>query len=278
MAADDGNGPASTDRIGFVGVGHQGGPMAERILAAGHPLTVYARRPEVVARFADLGAEIASSPADLGRRVDIACVCVLTDAQAQEVVLGPDGLLVGLGAGDVLVNHTTGAPATVRHMAELASARDIAVVDAPVSGGGARAGQGLLTVLAAGPITAVERCRPVFETYGNPVLHVGDVGDGQIVKLVNNALMSANLMLAVDALRVGAELGLDPTTLAAAVVHCSGSSASMQLLASGVPPDRILTAAGPLLRKDVDMVEQVAASMGVDLGLLGAVARPPAPA
>ena len=278
MAADDGNGPASTDRIGFVGVGDQGGPMAERILAAGHPLTVYARRPEVVARFADLGAEIASSPADLGRRADIACVCVLTDAQAQEVVLGPDGLLVGLGAGDVLVNHTTGAPATVRHMAELASARDIAVVDAPVSGGGARAGQGLLTVLAAGPITAIERCRPIFETYGNPVLHVGDVGDAQTVKLVNNALMSANLMLAVDALRLGAELGLDPATLAAVVVHCSGSSASMQLLAGGAPPDRILTAAGPLLRKDVDMVEQVAASLGVDLGLLGAVARPPAPA
>jgi 3-hydroxyisobutyrate dehydrogenase len=267
----------TADRVGFIGVGDQGGPMAERILAAGHPLTVYARRPEVVARFAELGAEIATSPADLGRRVDVACVCVLTDAQAREVVLGPDGLLEGLAAGSVLVNHTTGAPATVRHMAEVAARTGVVVLDVPVSGGGAKAGQGQLAVLAAGPTTPFERCRPVFESYGNPVLHVGDVGDGQVVKLVNNALMSANLMLAIDALRLGAELGLDPGTVAAAVVHCSGGSASMQLLAGGAPPDRILAAAGPLLRKDVDMVEQVAESMGVDLGLLGAVARPPTP-
>ncbi|MCU1457990.1 MAG: 6-phosphogluconate dehydrogenase [Actinomycetia bacterium] len=250
--------------------------MAERILAAGFPLTVYARRPEVLAHFAELGAEIASSPADLGRKVDVACVCVFTDAQAREVVLGPDGLLNGLAPGSALVNHTTGSPLTVREMAAIGSEREVVVLDVPVSGGGAKAGQGILTVLAAGPVSAFERCRPVFETYGNPVLHVGDVGDGQIVKLLNNALMSANLNVAVDALRLGVDLGLDPTTVAAAVVHCSGRSFSMELLAGGAAPDVIVEASGPLLRKDVAMVEEVAASLGVDLGLLGQVARPPA--
>ncbi len=263
------------ERIGFVGVGEQGGPMAERILAAGFPLTVYARRPEVIARFAELGAEIAASPADLGSRVDIACVCVFTDDQAREVVLGPNGLLAGMRPGGVIVNHTTGSPTTVREMAAVAAEQDITVLDVPVSGGGGKAAEGVLTVLAAGPVTAFERCRPLFESYGNPVLHVGAVGDGQIVKLVNNALMSANLMLAVDALRIGEEFGLDPANVAAAVVHCSGSSASMQLLASGATMEIILEASGPLLRKDVAMVEQVAAELGVNTGLLGAIARPP---
>ncbi len=263
------------DRIGFVGVGDQGGPMAERILAAGHPLTVYARRPEVIARFAELGAEIATSPADLGRKVDIACVCVFTDEQAREVAFGPDGLLQGLAPGSVLANHTTGSPVTVREMAAAGAEREVVVLDVPVSGGGAKAAEGVLTVLAAGPATAFERCRPVFESYGNPVLHVGDVGDGQIVKLLNNALMSANLNLAVDALRIGAELGLDPTTVAAAVVHCSGASFSMQLLAGGAPPEMIVAASAPLLRKDVAMVEEVADELGINLGLLGSDARPP---
>ncbi|XVQ14598.1 NAD(P)-dependent oxidoreductase [Spirillospora sp. CA-255316] len=253
----------ATPRVGFIGLGSQGGPMARRIAEAGFPTTLWARRPETLAAFAGTGAAVAGSPAELAAASDIACVCVVDDAGVEEVVSGPDGLLAGIGPGGLIAVHSTVHPDTCRRLADLAAARDAAFVDAPVSGGGHAAEQGKLLVMAAGDTAAVERARPVFESYGDPVLHLGDVGAGQSAKLINNLMMAANLGVAESGFALAARLGVDRAQLSRVLAHGSGGSFSASVLG---PPDFTLTPlaehAGPLLRKDVRLVVALAGGGG----------------
>jgi 3-hydroxyisobutyrate dehydrogenase-like beta-hydroxyacid dehydrogenase len=246
-------------RVGFIGLGSQGGPMARRIAEAGFPTTLWARRPETLAAFADTGAAVAGSAAELAAASDIACVCVVDDAGVEEVVSGPEGLLAGIGPGGLIAVHSTVHPDTCRRLADLAAAKGTAFVDAPVSGGGHAAAQGRLLVMAAGDTAAVERARPVFESYGDPVLHLGDVGAGQSAKLINNLMMAANLGVAESGFALAARLGVDRSQLSRVLAHGSGGSFSASVLG---PPDftaaPLAEHAGPLLRKDVRLVVALA--------------------
>ena len=126
---------APATRAGFIGLGSQGGPMARRIAEAGLPLTLWARRPESVAPYADTAAVVAASPAALGAASDVVGVCVVADADVEAVLLGPDGVLAGMAPGGVVAVHSTIRPDTCRRLAERAAERGVALVDAPVSGG-----------------------------------------------------------------------------------------------------------------------------------------------
>src|SRR5262249_51457752 len=208
-------------RVGFIGLGSQGGPMARRIVDAGHPTTLWARRPETLAAFADTTARITVSPADLAAHSDLVCVCVVDDAGAEEVVTG---VLERLAAGSVIAIHSTVHPHTCLRLAERAAAHGVAVIDAPVSGGGPAAAQGRLLVMVGGDPATVERCRPVFSAYADRVVHLGDLGSGQLTKLLNNALFTANLGTAAGALALGRSLGVDPRRLAEVISGGSGAS------------------------------------------------------
>ncbi|TDC97975.1 NAD(P)-dependent oxidoreductase [Actinomadura sp. 7K507] len=254
-------------RVGFIGLGSQGAPMARKIIGAGHPTTLWGRRPASVEAFADTPAKIADSPAGLAAASDLVCVCVVDDAGVEEVLTGDGGVLAGLADGGVVAVHSTVHPDTCRRLAGQAAAQGVTLVDAPVSGGGPAAAEGRLLVMAGGEAGAVERCRPVFESYADPVVHLGDVGAGQITKLLNNLLFTANLATAVSTLALGEALGVPPGRLGEVITRGSaGGFALERVLAGGGTLDRIAAHAGPLLRKDVELVAGLAEAAGARPG------------
>lgn len=264
---------AENIRVGFIGLGSQGGPMARRIIDAGYPVTLWARRAATLEPFAGTRAKIAGSPAELAAGADLVCVCVVADADVEEVVAGSGGVLGGLRAGGVIAVHSTVHPDTCRRLAAEAAARNVRLIDAPVSGGGPAAAAGRLLVMAGGDEATVEFCRPVFATYGDPVVHLGPVGAGQVTKLLNNVLFTAHLGAAASLLGLGRALGVDPLRLAGVISHGSGNSFALERVASaGGTLERIAGHAGPLLRKDVGLIADLAAAAGAPGGTVLAAA------
>jgi 3-hydroxyisobutyrate dehydrogenase-like beta-hydroxyacid dehydrogenase len=258
---------APLTRVGFIGLGSQGAPMARRIIDAGYPVTLWARRPASLEPFAGTPAGIAGSPASLAAASDLVCVCVVSDDDVEEVVAGEHGVLAGLGDGGVIAVHSTVHPDTCRRLAGQAATQGTRLVDAPVSGGGPAAAEGRLLVMAGGEPETVEYCRPVFATYGDPVVHLGPVGSGQLTKLLNNLQFTANLASAASTLALGQALGVDPRRLADVISHGSGASFALdRVAAAGGTLDRIAAHAGPLLRKDVRLVADLAAAASTPAG------------
>ncbi|RAY16904.1 NAD(P)-dependent oxidoreductase [Actinomadura craniellae] len=250
-------------RVGFIGLGSQGGPIARRIADSGVPTTLWARRPETLVPFEDTAAVTAATPAELGAASDLACVCVVDDAGVREVVAGPGGLLEGLRPGSIIAIHSTVHPDTCRALAEQAAERDVALLDAPVSGGGPAAAQGTLLVMVGGDTGTLERARPVLTTFGDPVVHLGPLGAGQRAKLINNLLFTAHLGVAESAFALAQELDVDPEQLAVVLSKGSGNSFGTSIVGR---PDFTLgpmgQAAGGLLNKDVGLVADLAEAAG----------------
>jgi 3-hydroxyisobutyrate dehydrogenase len=235
--------------------------MARRIIDAGYEVTLWARRPGTLEPFADLRAKTAQSPAELAAASDLVCVCVRDDCDVEEVLAGAGGVFEGIGAGGVVAVHSTVHPDTCRRLAERARAVGAALVDAPVSGGGMGAAAGRLLVMVGGDEATVEFCRPVFASYGDPVVHLGPVGAGQVTKLLNNVLFTAHLGTAASVLALGRQLGVDPLGLADVITRGSGNSFALErVAAAGGTLDRIAGHAGHLLRKDVRLIADLAAA------------------
>ncbi|MEV5846952.1 NAD(P)-dependent oxidoreductase [Streptomyces sp. NPDC051985] len=252
-------------RVGFIGLGSQGAPMARRIVDAGHETTLWARRPATLLPFADTAAKRAASPADLAAASDLVCVCVVDDADVEEVLMGEHGVLAGLRRGGVVAVHSTVHPDTCRRLADRARTHGVTLIDAPVSGGGPAAAEGRLVVMAGGEPGTVAYCRPVFATYADPVVHMGPLGTGQLAKLLNNVLFTANLGTAADTLALGRDLAIDPAALARVLAHGSAAGFALdRVAAAGGTLDRIAGHAGPLLRKDVRLLTDVTQAAGAE--------------
>lgn len=245
-------------RVGFIGLGSQGGPMARRIVEGGYPTTLWARRAETLEAFADTPAEIARSPAELAAASDLVCLCVVGDADIDELAGGEHGLLSAMKPGSVIAVHSTVHPNTCRELAKRAGAVGVSVVDAPVSGGGGAATEGRLLVMAGGDTEVVERCRPVFETYADPVVHLGELGSGQTTKLLNNLLFTANLGTAATTLSLANSLGVSPDRLIEVVSRGSGNSFALNALGGIDGLERLAGVAGTLLQKDVRLIAELA--------------------
>jgi len=255
-------------RVGFIGLGSQGGPMARRIVESGYETTLWARRPESLAPYADTAAKYAESPAELAAVSDLVCLCVVNDDDVRQMITGENGVLEGMNEGGIIAVHSTIHPDTCRELAAAARERGVSLVDAPVSGGGMGAAAGTLLVMVGGESDVVERCRPAFSTYGDPVVHLGDLGAGLVAKLLNNLLFTANLALAENTLALGAELGVDPARLGEVVSHGSANSFALgRVVSAGGSLDRIGGHAGALLNKDVSLVAGLAASAGASEGI-----------
>lgn len=249
-------------RVGFIGLGSQGGPMAERIGEGGYQLVLWARRPESLEPFRDTQATIATTPAELGAASDVVGICVVADADVEDVLLRPDGVLEGMSPGGVIAIHSTIHPDTCRRLAERTADRGVALVDAPVSGGGQAAAAGKLVVMAGGRDVDVDRCRPIFETYGDPVVYLGPLGSGQMAKLLNNLVFTAQVTIALETFGFADRLGIDRAALAQVLTTGSGGSRAAAILAgSGFNLTGLRKAAG-LLHKDVDIMLDVARARG----------------
>jgi 3-hydroxyisobutyrate dehydrogenase-like beta-hydroxyacid dehydrogenase len=256
-------------RVGFIGLGSQGAPMARRIIDAGHATTLWARRPATLETFAGTAAKTAASPAELAAATDLVCICVVNDADIEEVVGGEQGVLAGIQRGAVIAVHSTVHPDTCHRLAAAAGSRGARVVDATVSGGGGAAAEGRLLVMVGGEPDAVDYCRPVFASYADPIVHLGPLGSGQLAKLLNNVLFTANLATAVDALGLGEALGVDPHRLAEVISHGTANSFALGRVASaGGTLDRIAAHAGSILRKDVQLVATLADTSDVRTGIV----------
>jgi 3-hydroxyisobutyrate dehydrogenase-like beta-hydroxyacid dehydrogenase len=228
---------------GFIGLGSQGAGMAQRIAGSGVELVLWARRAESLEPF--LGrARIAATPAELGAACDVIGICVTDGASVREVARA---VVPAMRADAVLAIHST---IGTDDLFALSGAR---VIDAPVSGGGAAAAEGRLTVYVGGDDSAVAYARPVFETYGNPVLHMGALGAGQRTKLINNALNAAQFALAHDAFAVGESLGLDQDLLAEALRTGSGRSFALEVFSMMRTFEPIKGMLGPIMSKDVGL-------------------------
>ena len=216
--------PATDLVVGFIGLGDMGGAMARRIVDAGFDTVLWARRPEALDAFAAPNVTRAETPAELASRSDVIGVCVWNDADVEQIVAGEHGLLAGARPGSVIAIHSTVLPATCRALAAEASPRGVTVLDVPVSGGSAAAVDGQLVVAVGGDEAAADRCRPVFQAFGDPVLHTGALGTALLAKLVNNTLYAANHAVADDAFTLGEALGIDTDTLAEFLRHGSARS------------------------------------------------------
>lgn len=275
--------------VGFIGLGSQGAPMAQRIIDAGYPTVLWARRAETLAPFAATAARTAASPAELAAQADVVAICVVNDDDVEDVVQRPDGIVAGLRSGAVVAIHSTIHPESCVRVGEALAPMGVSVIDAPVSGGGRAAAEGRLLVMVGGDEPAFERALPVLSTFGDPVRLLGPLGSGQLAKLVNNLLFTAGLSLSHDAVELGTALGLDAAALTA--VLQSGSARSFALetyaglrqagLSAGSPrPDGVAR----LLRKDVDLASALAVARSAPVGRLVEVAdelltllgRPPA--
>jgi len=250
-------------RVGFIGLGSQGGPMACRIVEEGHSLALWARRPETVAPFDDTAAVVVDSPAAVGAASEVVGLCVVADADVEDVLLREDGVLAGMRPGGTVVIHSTIHPDTCIRLAGEVEKRGIDLVDAPVSGGGAAAAERRLLVMVGGPDDAVARCRPVLEAFGNPILHLGGVGRGQTAKVLNNLVFTAQVAVALDTFAFADGLGLDRDALAEVLASGSGGSRAAALMAQMGFDTSGMAQAVPLLRKDVDIVRELAAAAGV---------------
>jgi 3-hydroxyisobutyrate dehydrogenase len=245
-------------KVGFIGLGSQGGPMARRIIEGGYETTLWARRPTSLEPFADTPAKVAKSRAELAAASDLVCLCVVGDADIEEITGGEDGLLAAMAPGGVIAIHSTVHPDTCRELAKKAESQGVSVVDAPVSGGGHAASEGRLLVMVGGDDEVVERCRPVFETYADPVVHLGDLGSGQTTKLLNNLLFTANLGTAAAALSLADALGVSPERLTEVISRGSGNSFALNALGGIGGLDRLAGVAGTLLQKDVRLIVELA--------------------
>lgn len=239
-----------TTRCGFIGLGSQGAPMAERMIAAGFPTVLWARRPESLERFANSGATFASSIAELAESVDHVGICVMADDDVREVC---DILIPALSAGATIAVHSTVHPETVREVARKALAQDIHVIDAPVSGGEPGAKAGTLTVMLGGPANVVEKLRPIFSSFGALMPHLGEVGAGQNAKLVNNALLAANMAVADHALAAAAALKIDQASILELLSQSSGRSFGLEVRGR-MPAPQAFNHGGMLLMKDLKLL------------------------
>lgn len=261
-------------RIGVVGAGRMGRPMVRRLAEAGHEVRVLGRSAEARGALAREAAHVVTDVADVGRGADIVLVCVYTDAQVREVCLD-SGLLDAMPGGAALVVHTTGSPHTVEAVAARAAARGIDVLDAPVSGGPPDVAEGRVTLFVGGADDTVARVRPVLRSYGDPVLHVGPLGAGQRVKLVNNTVFAAQIGLLSHAVRLGRQLGVDETVLLDALTHGSAASRALSGVVRRGSVAEFSRATGEFLGKDLDVVRAVADELGADLGALTAALDAP---
>jgi 3-hydroxyisobutyrate dehydrogenase len=252
---------------GFIGLGHQGTPMVERMIDGGLRPWLWARRPEVLNRYRDREATLAASPAELGASCDVIGLC-LYDAEATDAVLfGANGVMTSIRPGTILCLHATLGPQYVRDLAARIADRGVHVVDAPVSGGD-EAATGNLLVMVGGHGDHIAACHPMFTTYANRVVNVGGLGAAQAVKLINNALMTAITGLVFDSFDLGAQFGVDPNRLGEVLAAGSASNPSVGYYLGLGGAEEFSIRAWPTLHKDVELVATVTDGTPLGQGLL----------
>jgi len=200
-------------RVGFIGLGNMGEPLAGFVRRAGFALVVHDIREETAAALLAQGAGWADSPADVAARSDVTCVCVPGPAEMRAVTLGTGGIVEGVQPGAVVIDHTTNSPAVVREVGRALEARGAHLLDAPLDGGREGALEGQLTLFVGGDEALLRRVRPLLDTFSRSVVWVGELGAGSVTKIVHNALAMGIDLLLAECLTLGAKAGVSVARL-----------------------------------------------------------------
>jgi 3-hydroxyisobutyrate dehydrogenase len=223
-----------TDRIGFVGLGIMGKPMARNLLKAGYPLTVWNRSQAAIEELVRDGASPASSPKDVAHQSDVIITIVTDSPDVEKVALGPKGIIEGGRPGLVHIDMSTISPAVTRRIASRLAEKGIDMLDAPVSGGDTGAQAGTLSIMVGGKEETFQRCRPIFEMLGRTIVHCGPNGAGQTVKLCNQIVVALNNLAMCEALIFATKAGVDTRRMLEAVGAGAASSWALLNLAPRV--------------------------------------------
>ena len=254
-------------RVGFIGLGNMGKPMAINLAKAGFDLMVYDLRAEPMQELAALGAKSARSAQEIGSHAEIIELVVVDDAQVEAVTFEEGGVLASAAPGTVIAIHSTVHPRTIRNVAALAQAKGVTVIDAEVSGGERGAYAKTLCYMVGGDKAAFEKCRPLFATSGSNIFHLGELGAGASTKLAHNLIVYVNMLAASEGMMLARQAGVQPAAMEQ-VVH---AGAAQSRVADHWSQQRQLGATyttGPqgllqLIHKDL----RLALELGHDLGL-----------
>jgi 2-hydroxy-3-oxopropionate reductase len=219
-------------RVGFIGLGVMGQPMARNLLAAGVVVTVHSRSPGPVEDLVASGAHRANSPAEVAASGDVTILMLPDDAAVEAVALGDAGVLTGVGPGHLLIDMSTVSPGLARRLAAEMERTGGGFLDAPVSGGDVGAKAGTLSIMVGGHPAAFARARPLLEILGGTVVHVGDHGSGQVVKACNQIVVALGIEALAEALVLGSKSGVAPDTV-------------LRVLSGGLANSRVLEVRGP---------------------------------
>ena len=221
-----------TLRAGFIGLGIMGSRMAANLRRAGFDLTVFNRtRATAEAWATEHGGEVAETPAAVAAAADVVITMVVDGAQVEQVLLGDDGVAQGAAPGLLCVDMSTISPAHTRRIGAALAARAIAFMDAPVTGSSPKAQDGTLTIMAGGSAADFERARPLFEAMGELIVHAGELGDGETIKVINNAVAAINTAAVAEALVLASSAAVDLDALVRVMSAGSGGSAMLELKA-----------------------------------------------
>ena len=261
-------------KVGFIGLGDMGLPMAMNVQRAGHELHIMRhRREEPVQTLSDGGAQVVDTPKEIAQACNVIITVLPADPQLEQVVLAKDGLIHGMREGHTLIDMTTGTPAIMKDIWLELDKQQISLLDAPVSGGTPAAADGTLTIMVGGDAHVLEAHRALLETMGKTIFHVGDVGQGKTVKMVNQLLAAIHLLAIGEAFSLGVKSGAEPGVLLEVIKVSSGHSKMMDLrlpnflLEDSFKPGFKLD----LMKKDVLLATQSAKDLGQPL-FLGAIA------
>ena len=261
------------ERVGFIGLGIMGKPMARNLLAAGFDLTVHSRGPRPVDELVAAGATRASGPAEVAAASDITITMLPDTPDVEQVLVGDGGVLSAVAPGSLVVDMSSIDPGPTRILAEAFAARDVAMLDAPVSGGERGAIDAALSIMIGGDEGAVRRAMQVFETLGKNIVHIGPSGAGQVAKACNQLVVAATIEAVAEALLLAERSGVDAAKVREALLGGFAGSKILEVHGQRMldrtfdPGFRIR-----LHRKDARIVEEAAAATGTPMPAFAAVA------
>ncbi|WP_434130886.1 NAD(P)-dependent oxidoreductase [Sporomusa sphaeroides] len=255
--------------IAFIGLGAMGKPMAVNLIKAGYSLTVFDICTEAVRELTGLGATGAATLPEAARGRDIILMSLPNDAIVENVLTAGDGLLSASHPGQIIIDVSSVTPGHTQRMAKAAGSKGVNYLDAPVSGGVSGAAAGTLTIMVGGEAAVFEQCREIFQVIGQKVYHVGPVGAGDTLKLVNNLLLGINMAAVAEALTLGVKAGLDPKLMLEVISVSSGRSYALEakvpnfILKGNFAPGFAID----LQHKDLAMAIQTGRELGLQLSM-----------
>lgn len=227
-------------RIGFIGLGVMGKPMAKNLVKAGYSLTIWNRTRSKMDELVSIGAIPVASPKEVARNSDLVITMVSDSPDVEDVLLGSSGVIEGAKSGTIVIDMSTISPKVTKYIAQTLAEKEIIMLDAPVSGGEIGATEGSLSIMVGGPVEAYQRCLSIFQAMGKRITHMGGNGMGQMAKLCNQVICALNIEAVCEGLALGIKSGLDLDKL-------------LQVVTAGAANSWMLSNLGPkMVRRDFE--------------------------